>query len=280
MNLDYRKLFSIHNVLCFFPLFLILTLLVLISFCPWWIITISMTSIMVPPWDMCVSHAKANIMKYIPGNVFQYVGRAEITKNNKNINITIIAAGLVIETVANVVSAVIVGLFGAREYTINFIKEKKSLVILCLILFIAALILIYLLRARIQSLLEKKNIFITWKLVRGFLLALAFLIISRIISGLVLTIIMQIISDKSYFNQMTTICGAYAISWVVGYVTPGASGGIGVREAILYILLKNFASSDIVMMSALILRFLNIVTDLTAYAITRIINRKYENSLA
>ena len=131
---------------------------------------------------------------------------------------------------------------------------------------------------RIQTLLKKKNIVITWKLAEGFLLALAFLTLSQIIGGVVLTSIMQIISGKSYFPQAKTICGAYAISWVIGYVTPGASGGIGVREAILYMLLKNFASSDIVMMSALILRFLNIISDLSAYAITRIINRKYEKA--
>lgn len=278
MNLDYRKLFSVHNVLCLTPLFLIFTLLILVSFYPWWIITTSMTSINVSRWDMCVSFAKANVMKYIPGSVFQYVGRAEITEK-KNINITIIAASLVIETVANVLSAVIVGCVGAREYTISFIKEKKALFILFLTLCAASLILIYIFREKIQSLLKKKNIVITWKLVRGFLLALIFLIIYRLISGLILTIIMQIISGKSYFNQVTSICGAYAISWLIGYVTPGASGGIGVREAILYMLLKNFASSDIVMMSALIHRFLNIVSDLSAYAITRIIDRKYEKSL-
>ena len=276
MNLDYDELFSLHNVLCLLPLFVVFTIQVLASFFPWWIITISMTSIKVSAWEMCVSFAKANIMKYIPGNVFQYVGRAEIAEKNKSVNITIIAASLIIETAATVLSAVIVGAVGVSEYTIRLLQEKKSLLILFLTLCAAMLILICIFRKKIQALLKKKNIVITWKLAEGFLLALAFLTLSQIIGGVMLTIIMQIISGKSYFPQAKTICGAYAISWVIGYVTPGASGGIGVREAILYMLLKNFASSDIVMMSAIILRFLNIVSDLSAYAITRIINRKYE----
>ena len=75
--------------------------------------------------------------------MFQYVGRAEITEKNKEINIAIIAASLVIETVATVLSAVIVGVGGVSEYTIGIIKEKNALLILLLTLCAVVLILIY-----------------------------------------------------------------------------------------------------------------------------------------
>jgi uncharacterized membrane protein YbhN (UPF0104 family) len=56
-------------------------------------------------------------------------------------------------------------------------------------------------------------------------------------------------------------CGWLALAWVVGYVTPGAPGGLGLREAVLVLGLSPVVGDAEAMAVALAYRLVTIVAD-------------------
>ena len=274
MDIDYREVFSAWNVLRLLPVLLIAVVQIMTSFFPWWIITISMTGFRVSPCKMCKSFTKANIMKYIPGNVFQYVGRAELAEKDKNITVPIVAIGVILESISMVIAALIIGFWGLGSYALSVLENNKVIILVLVIIIVACLAALYIFRGRIGGFLEEKNIFISWKLAAGFGMAVLYFSLSHMAGGVMLSLIMQILSGQKYIQSIRLIAGSFAIGWVTGYLTPGASGGIGVRETILFLLLSNITDSEVVLLSPLVLRFINILSDLISYCLMRVIGRK------
>jgi len=80
--------------------------------------------------------------------------------------------------------------------------------------------------------------------------------------------------DSGLFFQCLSI---YTISWLIGFITPGASGGLGIREgtfvAITTFLELNIAS-DIIIFSVLLVRLINILIDIILFLSTFLLTTK------
>ncbi len=96
------------------------------------------------------------------------------------------------------------------------------------------------------------------------------------LAGLALDLIAQgpLAAPESRFVLLT---GIFAVAWVVGYVTPGAPGGLGVREAILVVALGPVYGAGTAFALALVLRVCTFAADgigfLAGLAIRRSIAR-------
>lgn len=62
-----------------------------------------------------------------------------------------------------------------------------------------------------------------------------------------------------------TVIAAYIVSWLVGFMTPGAPAGLGIREYILLLLLDITIGSGGVIMAVLLGRLINIIGDLITF---------------
>lgn len=62
-------------------------------------------------------------------------------------------------------------------------------------------------------------------------------------------------------HEFISIVSVMSLSWVIGYVTPGASTGIGVREAIFTILLSDL-TAGVAPLIAVCYRIITIFGDL------------------
>lgn len=67
------------------------------------------------------------------------------------------------------------------------------------------------------------------------------------------------------------LTGAYAVSWIAGFLLPGAPGGLGVREATLVLLLDGAYPPDIVLVLALASRLATVCADALLFAVGHII---------
>lgn len=63
------------------------------------------------------------------------------------------------------------------------------------------------------------------------------------------------------------VTGVYACAWIFGTVTPGAPGGIGVREAVLVVLLAPYYGEGVAVAAALYLRIATTFADLLSFGI-------------
>lgn len=94
------------------------------------------------------------------------------------------------------------------------------------------------------------------------MLSLLFYIISFILLGILLWIVailcFKIEISKQTFFAFPTV---FATAWVLGFITPGAPGGIGVRETILTSGLTPFIGASAAVSIAIVARIIAILGD-------------------
>jgi len=84
-------------------------------------------------------------------------------------------------------------------------------------------------------------------------------------------------SDSFTANLFFLCVSIYTLSWLIGVVTPGASGGLGIREG-TFIAITSYLqvdiSTDIIIFSVLLVRLINITVDIGIYLSTFILENK------
>lgn len=65
------------------------------------------------------------------------------------------------------------------------------------------------------------------------------------------------------------VLSSFAIAWSIGFITPGAPSGIGIREAILLLLLIPLSGEGPALILALLFRLVTIGGDIGFYAMSQ-----------
>jgi hypothetical protein len=85
-------------------------------------------------------------------------------------------------------------------------------------------------------------------------------------SGVLATVFMWQLHPEQGFRWL--VVPAYALAWLCGYVVPGASGGLGIREATLLVLLGDTPES---LLTALLMRVVTTLGELLWFAVSSVI---------
>ena len=229
---------------------------------------------------------KANVLKYIPGNIFQYVGRNEVAMelglNHLNVALASALEIVIIASITLTVSISTVG-FYTVQYLNQWIVQNKTIILISIatVLLFAALAFI---KAHSQV-SAQFNRFVKAINTRGakknFLLALAYYFFFLMVNAFVFIRVLTLDSNTAIsVESIPMLSGAYMLSWLIGYITPGAPGGIGIRELILITIIKNYgiATEPTVMQTVVIVRLTNIAGDILAFVMIsclRVFYRKY-----
>ena len=222
--------------------------------------------------------AKSNLGKYLPGNVMQYANR-NIYGNKLGLSQIQLAISSVIELGLQGISAIFVGMILSREvlrkylweYGGNFFLQHALILSLVLVLVSVVLIsIIFVKRKQVKSLLgqyiNKSMIILATKVVFIDILAL-------LVQGALLAYVISWFVSISSANVLLVI-SSFAVAWFVGFVVPGAPGGIGIREAMLTILLGDVCSTSIILLAIIIHRIVSIFADVMLFAIGVLIAQK------
>jgi glycosyltransferase 2 family protein len=78
---------------------------------------------------------------------------------------------------------------------------------------------------------------------------------------------------QSVSQDLFIITGIYITAWLVGYLTPGSPGGIGVKEAALVFLLSGLIIDGDILFISVVLRVCTILGDVTAFLINKVFNK-------
>ena len=268
MNINLESFFGTPKVvrLCF--ILIAYTLMLLVQYLPWKMIIESMVHIRLHHSNVNYIFLKASLMKYIPGNVFQYVGREAVIGEDEKLNLINVTSSMILEAACLFAASALIGVFGAWDYLVSKIDFKWFFVSgIIVILIVMVLIFLYVYNTGIRQFLTSKCIIPSWKLGICILLSILFLVASFLIQILFFVIVTNIISGNNYMGEYGIIAGGYAASWLLGYFTPGASGGIGIREFAMGELLGGIISYDSLMVSLLVFRIINIFADVLAFAV-------------
>lgn len=180
-------------------------------------------------------YGKTQIAKYIPGNVFHFAGRQVLGKQ-KGMAHSTLAVALFLEILFQFLAAALLSLLAAKSilarFEISWSEFFPWIVLSCAVL---SIIVLWGLSSRLKQ--AWPSLF--WSPLAGsFIAYLAFFVFS----GLLFMSTVFLASSGSVTASLAAwpfLIGSYAFAWAVGFVIPGAPGGLGVREAFLMAMLES-----------------------------------------
>ena len=225
--------------------------------------------------DVFRIYGKAGIGKYLPGNVMHYVGRnvfaAEYGLSQKKI-----VAGTVMETLELITSAVLMAVLLLPKSFISVICDlvmQRKAVVVAILVFTGIVMLgaMYILIKKWKKIREWFAMYKTGDMIRVFILSLVEYILTLGLLGFVLVILWMYCTGRiPGTDDLKLMISSYSTAWVCGFVIPGASGGIGIREAILTVLLDGIASGPVIMFIIIAHRLMTIIGDFAVYVLVSI----------
>ena len=252
-----ERLSSIKQIII--PLIVINFISLLIGIYGWYIMLLQYSKIKFKYITAYYYYAKTDISKYLPGNIFHLVGRQAFA-SKIGISQVDMAKVSLFHTISILVATIL-----SSTILILFVSSIESYIKYLMILAsIISLIVIYYLFPTFSK--KKKSITTT------------LFTISVLMQGLLLSIIVYWQIDSISFEEFLKVTSIYILSWLIGFVTPGASGGLGVREG-AFLAISNFIhlniSTDIILFSVLLVRLINILVDILMFISTFFIKKEY-----
>jgi len=275
-DIDYSILFNKENILPVIICTIILTSIVILNCISWKKLVHIISEISIPFKEAVTVYTKSNILKYLPGNVFQYVGRNELAIN-LGIRHTDVASATVLDVVMMVAASFLISLILLKGAILDiFLTYKDTFVIVAGVVIVIAIAVIIVVSLcfkdkfkafllRFLNVFKKKNIMAT---ISCMLYYISVTLISSLLYMLVLGLVLK---QNINMDLFMNICGAYTLSWLIGFITPGAPAGIGIKEAVMLAVTNGLLSQNVIVLSLLVLRILTIFGDILGFAIVQLI---------
>ena len=226
------------------------------------------------PYGETVSvYAKANIGKYLPGNVMHYVER-NLFAGKLGVSQKKIALCSMMEIVGQASIAVIFGVlfsYGQLKMALSELITPNKMTIFIIVIFVVILVMfisLYLFRKKIKEFTQQ---YLTKGLIVTGLKSVALYGIVLLVGGCIMILLYIYLGGTVDFEKSMHIISSYIIAWVLGFIVPGAPGGIGVREFVLSLLLAPTLGQEITLTVSIIHRLTNIAGDFLAYVLRLVI---------
>jgi hypothetical protein len=213
----------------------------------WWLLLKCFNDVTAWKWAV-KTYGISQLAKYVPGNVFQFAGRQALG----------VAEGLSGKSMAKsaVVEIALLAISGATLASLTL-----SLVYAGLQNFIGPLVSFSLAVMVIIAIYAWRG----WLLVHAYLLQLLFFVSAGIIFVLTLNAIHPGLIGVS---EAPIVTGAFVLSWLIGFLTPGAPAGIGIRELVLTIVLNNMIGATDLILAVALSRLITMLGDLGFFFVT------------
>ncbi|MEH1778360.1 MAG: YbhN family protein [Nostoc sp.] len=217
-------------------------------------------------------YLKTNIAKYLPGNIWHHYGRVVAAKNAK-IPTGAATLSVLLEPLLMLAAALIIIVLCSSQFApanttlvIRILQLLSLAVVLCAIhpWFLNPVIrFLYRLKAKKSAANTQSSVPFSLKSypLRPLLGELGFMGLRA--AGFILTISAL---GSLNTNQIPLLLGAFSCAWLLGFVVPGAPGGLGVFEATAYELLRHHFPAALVFSAIALYRLISILAE-TAGAI-------------
>lgn len=220
------------------------------------------------------AYVKANLGKYLPGNMMHYVER-NMFAANLGVSQKKLAVGSIIEVLGLTSIAFIMALLVSFQYVViayTQIFGKDHIIPIIIMLLVVVLVsgVLWKFRTRIKNFIVDCGVY-------DFLITLLVAILRYAIVlaalGFIMVVLYGYMGGKLDWHNAMLIISGYIIAWVFGFLVPGASGGIGVRELITTVLLGPIIGMELILTLSVIHRLITIIGDFLSYILV-IIYRK------
>lgn len=218
-------------------------------------------------------YLKTNIAKYLPGNIWHHYGRIVAAKN-ANVSAGAATLSVLLEPLLMLAAALIIivlcsSQFAAANTTfvVQILQLLSLAVVLCAIhpWFLNPVIrFLYRLKAKKSADTTEPTVPFSLKSypLRPLLGELGFMGLRG--TGFILTMFAL---DSLNANQIPLLLGAFSCAWLLGFIIPGAPGGLGVFEATAYELLRHHFPAALVFSAIALYRLISILAETAGAAL-------------
>jgi hypothetical protein len=175
-------------------------------------------------------YGQSQILKYVPTNVFHVVRRHAQTRVHGTSHLALVWATLLEGLLTVAAAAGLTLLFAAPLFAklTDLASEHGAVLAVLGLGAVATVILLLILSRRLL-----RDYSQAWpSVIKAAVLALVLYGLFFLANGLIFSVLAGG-SAGLHAGQIPAIVGIVAAAWVAGFLTPGASGGVGVREVVL-----------------------------------------------
>lgn len=216
-----------------------------------------------------VAHLRSQLAKYLPGNVFHFAYR-HVAARGEGAGHAALGGALALESALLVAAAALLALGVAADPRLAQLAPwARALVLAAPPAALAACVVAVWVVGRGDAAGMRRP-----RLARAVVLALAIDLAFFAAAAAAL----RLLCAQPQALPFAAWCGWLALAWIVGYVTPGAPGGLGLREAVLALALAPALGEAGAMAVALAYRLLTVVADAVLAAAGFLLGRRQERT--
>ena len=242
-----------------------------------WFMLLRDFNVQLPIWKVQVIFLLSQFAKYLPGNIGHYVGRVYLS-NKHCIPVSITINTMLMELIwlffvgicLSLVAIFLIVDIGIISSYVHY--SMTQLIVLGAILFITPWIIVAGFK-KLEPFIRRftsDKVRISYPKPKSIVILIFLYVICFFSIGIVLWLQAKFIYGDHAISVIS-ITVLFAIAWTAGYITPGAPGGIGVREAVMVIVLSQITSPGIAIGLSITFRITTTASDLLAFLIGTLI---------
>ena len=200
----------------------------------------------------------SQVGKYLPGNVAHFIGRAWASQQ-KNISFKAVAAATALElsgvlAACSILVAMALVLAGGAPQ-VSYYSHW----------ILAAAVALSIAGTLLGGLIAFRSGVAAIKIWKPFLTAVGCYASLLALLACVNIWLIYALSGSWNWSLAIQVAGAFAVSWLVGFIMPGSPAGLGVRELAFFAILAGSISEEILVISTAIFRIATISGDFLAW---------------
>jgi uncharacterized membrane protein YbhN (UPF0104 family) len=213
---------------------------------------------------------RSQMAKYFPGNVFHFVSRiAAGVQRGISSEALILSTGLeALITTATASGVVMLGILGGLFPIPHLLEviltERLSIAWWLLLLAVAVFCALIGFSSKLKIWVKARLAFVRS---RSILLAVCFVLVMLSINGMLIAFLYASVWQATSVLMWYQFGIGFALAWVLGFIVPGAPGGVGVREAVFVSIFSPFLGAGIASALAIGLRLVTTLSDVATFGL-------------
>lgn len=280
-DVDYGQVVSGNSIYIYLLLISLYAFAVICMSIPWNNVVYLMTGEKIAFREVAEVSTRANVMKYIPGNVFQYIGRNSLAVN-KGLKHSEVAISTLLDVIINLGVVFLLTLIFSFQTIMTWLQQYIKIwhIVVAVLGVLSVAIILFLIRGKIYEKFEDslKRIFSKHGILTVLKNIAIYSVLSMITTAIYMIVLLMLEENLYTIDIWFAMIGAILASWILGFITPGAPGGLGVREAVLIMMLGGVVSEDTIILGVIVNRIISTIGDLLAMAIMMLVNRMLKES--
>jgi uncharacterized membrane protein YbhN (UPF0104 family) len=214
-------------------------------------------------------YGTTQIAKYIPGNIFHFLGR-HAAGVRMGLPHSTLACSASLEMIGLLFSASTISLLGLLVLRSALISQLPIPQWVLIAIIVAALLVMGMLLPLLQKKIGMSQTLSKRQLLGQFLMpSTSRYLVFFLVCGVIMALLTLVVMNSFQWTPLILAFFCYPISWIAGYVIPGASAGIGVREASIILILSTIILPQEASLIAILMRAVTILGDIVFYLIAK-----------